>query len=196
MVLQATPTKDDYRENLMMRIYTDGCDERFYDKDYENPRYRNEKLCAECGGLCCKHCGCFLSPDDFGNRDEITINVLKREIQKGYITLELVDLDQFYIRNGFAYVVRVRNAGSPIVETSVYRPSSPCILLGENGCKLDWEHRPSGGKLLAPKMSSDGALHCHSDYDARMTINEWMKYQGILHELSSFYSDANIPCSI
>ena len=34
-------------------------------KDYDYSKNVNSKICSECGGECCKRCGCHFSPDDF-----------------------------------------------------------------------------------------------------------------------------------
>lgn len=160
-----------------------------FKKDYNDPTLRNPEMCAKCGGECCKRCGCFFSPDDF---EEVSYESLKAEMAKGYITIEHVDLDMYYMV-GYAWVVRVRNQSDPVVVSSVYhRPNSPCVMLGPDGCKFDWEHRPAGGKLLKP----DNGLMCDSDYTLRQTVREWRRYQNILYMLAEYFSEEDIPCTL
>lgn len=154
---------------------------RYYNKDYDDPLNQNAELCAKCGGHCCKRCGCFFSPDDFR---VLNFEYLKQEIEKGYITIELVDLSEYYME-GFAYVVRARNANGPIVEKRLVRPCGPCILLGEHGCALDYNHRPTGGRLLVPR--EDG--NCHAKYSTEHAIREWLNYQKLLRELADYFSE-------
>jgi len=45
----------------------------------------NLDICRECGGKCCKNMGCQFSPDDF---KKISFNALKKEIEKGHISID------------------------------------------------------------------------------------------------------------
>ena len=164
-------------------------DARHYEKNYDDPQLQDTELCALCGGICCKRCGCFLSPDDFPDLSE---EGLKREIDKGYLVIEEVDLDMIYM-DGFAFIIRVRNVTDPVYIGMSYRaPSSPCILLGEHGCKLDWEHRPAGGKLLVPAEHGK----CWSKYGLEETVREWKPYQRLLVKLGRYYDGRDIPCTL
>ncbi len=157
-------------------------------KDYDNPALQAPEICESCGGECCKRCGCFLSPDDFA---EVTYEDLKAEIQKGYIAIDHLDLDQFYME-GFARILRVRNVKDPICVDIYHRPPSQCILLGEHGCKLDWEHRPAGGKLLEPRSTG----YCYAHYDASDCVREWKPYQRLLARLAKEFEDVEISCTL
>jgi hypothetical protein len=151
-----------------------------YDKNYDDPALLNPSLCAECGGACCKRCGCFFSPDDFA---DLSFEGMKAEIDKGYIVIEAVDLDQ-YNMDGFAYIVRARNVGDPVyIGSLTHRPEAPCVMLGENGCKFDWEHRPAGGRLLKPVKGA----RCETDYGICETVREWRAHQRLLNELVDYY---------
>ncbi len=162
---------------------------RHYDKDYSDPILQNAELCAQCGGKCCKRCGCAFSPDDF---EDLSFEALKTEIEKGYITIEVVDGDQFYIA-GFVLMLRVRNVGGLVYENRLYnRPRGQCILLTEHGCKLDWDHRPSGGKLLIPGEGGN----CQSRYSTERALREWEKHQGVLIRLSHYFDEKEIECTL
>lgn len=164
--------------------------------DYDNPENLDPKLCKKCGGKCCMKCGCHFSPKDF---NEITFKYLKHEIKKGYISIEWVDGDVI-LRPGGCYILRVRNVGKPIVDSDYNR--NHCILWTEDkGCKLEYEKRPSGGRLLVPKMGYDPFTKkqeymCHSKYDIDDCFDEWMKYQEILRKLVEFFRNRDYPCSI
>lgn len=156
----------------------------------------NYDMCKECAGLCCQNCGCHFSPYDF---KEITFEALKREIKKGYISIEWVDGDMF-CRAGGCYILRIRNKGKEIVDTDFER--SPCILLTDKGCKLKFDSRPLGGKLLIPykrkeAYSNKETLMCYSEYDIGACFDEWIKYQDILEELAKYFrKHKDFPCSI
>jgi len=156
-------------------------------KDYNISRDINSEVCSECGGKCCKKCGCHFSPDDF---KEISFDFLKTEMEKGYISIDYVDGEMIFEPLGI-YILRARNQGFPVVDTG-YKRGTPCILLTEKGCKLDYEHRPAGGRLLIPVKNGG----CYSNYDIEDCCYEWKPYQKILHELIEYFKDKEIPCSI
>lgn len=159
---------------------------RSIEKDYNILKNVNFEICCECGGKCCKKCGCHFSPDDF---KEISFDVLKKEIEKGYISIDHVSGEMIYQAHGI-YILRVRNQGAPVVDTGYSR--SPCILLTENGCKLDYEKRPSGGKLLIPAKNR----MCFSKYSIKDCCYEWQPHQKILNDLIEYFEDKEIPCSL
>ena len=163
-------------------------------KDYEDANNVNSSICAECGGLCCQKCGCHFSPDDFS---EITFDFLKSEIRKGYISIDFVDREIIYEDIGI-FILRTRNKDAPIVDTTYNR--SPCILLTETGCKLDYAHRPTGGKLLIPKESFPTlwgeARNCHCKYDIEECCYEWKPHQKILYQLAQYFKGKDFPCSL
>lgn len=147
----------------------------------------NSKICSECGGRCCKQCGCFFSPYDF---KEISFEFLKKEIEeKGYISIGYVDPDKSKMTFD-VFILRIRNQGKPVVDTSYGRKQ--CILLTEQGCKLDYKHRPTGGKLLIP--SKEGP--CISKYTLMDCAKEWQSYQRVIFELMEYFEGKEIPCSL
>ena len=158
---------------------------RHYPKDYSNPELQFPELCAECGGSCCKNCGCTFSPDDF---EDLSFDSLKAEIEKGYIAIDAVDGDQFAIA-GIYKILRVRNVGEPVYGG---RRGGPCVLLAENGCKLDFEHRPAGGKLMVPAE----ATYCPTYYHTDQAIREWSKYQEVLDRLAGYFYEKEIECTL
>lgn len=165
-------------------------------KDYDKAKNVNSKLCAECGGTCCKRCGCEFSPDDFA---DISFEALKREIEKGYISIEYID-GEIILEDRGVYILRARNAQMPIVDLG-YKRGTGCILLTEKGCKLDYGHRPSGGKLLIPSneiISVWGENHreCNSSYGIEECCYEWKPYQKIIMQLIDYFKDKDFPCSI
>lgn len=161
---------------------------RSLEKDYDVSKNINCDLCSKCGGDCCKKCGCHFSPDDF---EEISFEFLKKELEKGYISIDYVDGEMIYSDFG-VYILRVRNQGADIVDACLIREKSQCILLTENGCKLDYNHRPTGGKLLIP--NEDG--RCRQKYDIFDCCYEWKPHQRILRDLVEYFETKEIPCSL
>src|SRR5208283_1551096 len=114
-------------------------------------QYINEDLCIKCGGQCCKSVpGCMMPEDIKGNMLIKLVKIFKSKKyipEYGYVTVgkgknkreELV----FFIR--------------PITKTETFslQPlesfGGECIFLTLKGCKLKYENRPSGCKLLEPR---------------------------------------------
>lgn len=163
-------------------------------KNYDKARNTNSELCKKCGGMCCKKCGCHFSPEDF---KDTSFNTLKEEIQKGYISIDWVD-GEMVLRDGGVYILRARNVGMPIVDVSHNRSS--CILWDEkNGCKLSYEERPTGGKLLIPKtaynsFSKKTEYMCHEEYDISDCCDEWKAHQKTLVKLVDYFRYRDYPC--
>lgn len=161
-------------------------DGRTITKDYAAPQNVNPKICSQCGGACCKRCGCHYSPDDF---EEISFEYLKTKIEKGYISIEYIDAEMILQATG-VYILRIRNQDAPIVDNTLRR--TPCILLTESGCKLDYDNRPAGGKLLVPHPNGK----CQQNYHIEDCCHEWRPHQKVLHALAQYFADLDIPCSI
>ena len=145
----------------------------------------NKEICRVCRGLCCKSCGCHFSPDDF---KEITFESLKKEIDKGNISIDwwdgspFVDNDIGVSLDGIekAYYLRMRNEHSPIVDPSW---GGQCILLTDTGCPLSYEERPKGARELIPIEEG----HCYSNYTKKQACKDWYKYDDILRRLVEIY---------
>ena len=110
------------------------------------------------------------------------------EMEKGYISIAWLDYDR--IKQPDVYILRARNQGKPIVDTG-YNGRSQCVLLTEKGCKLSYENRPKGGRLLIP--SREG---CKSEYTLIDCANEWREYQWIIFDLMRHFNKKEIPCSL
>lgn len=178
-------TKNDFKRllNQILGIYTEG---GRLTKDYNNPKNYNPEICAECGGQCCKRCGCQFSPDDF---EEISFDFLKKEIEKGYISIEKMP-GKTLEQTEPIYILRTRNQGAGVVDTCY--EETPCVLLTENGCKLDYEHRPTGAKLLVPSKKKELFTRdrkCYSSYSTADCCFEWKPYQDILSQLAKYFKE-------
>ena len=144
----------------------------------------NPELCSLCKGRCCKRCGCFLSPQDF---KEISFKALDDEFKKGYISIDLVKpslvIDEI-TRN--TLVLRVRNLGAPIVDTTdKYRPRQ-CMMLTPHGCSFTYKKRPLGGKMFMPLLDGD-YVKCYPKYSYIECAREWQPYQRLLKKLKRKY---------
>ena len=179
-------SKEDF-EKIMQEIYFPTLAYRSIPKDYKNPKNISEEICKECQGACCKKCGCHFSPDDFS---DISFESLKKELEKGYISIDSIDGDLVY-SDVNVFILRIRNVGAPIVDTDI-RKKSPCILLTKSGCKLDYAKRPSGGKLLIPRKE----MKCSQTYNMIDCSYEWLPHKKVLHELAEYFKDKDFPCTL
>lgn len=160
-------------------------------KDIDNINQNvNEQLCANCGGECCQTCGCHFSPDDF---PKISFKTLKDEIKKGYISIEHISYGS---KDRGTYILRMRNVGKPIVDVNYEK--TPCVYWNAStGCKWDYEHRPTGAKLLIPAYDYFGEIgycrNCHAMYTMRDCCREWKEYQWILYWLMRYFRNKDYP---
>lgn len=140
-------------------------------------KIENKQLCKECGGRCCKRMGCHYSPDDF---EEITYESLKKEIEKGFISIDWWEGNPFEENKdddiGRAYYLRIRNKDGEIVDPSW---GGECILLTDDGCLLSYEERPKGARMLEPDEYG-----CISYYNKQQAARDWYKYNDILSKLA------------
>lgn len=166
------------------------------------------EICSECKGECCRRSGCPFSPVDF---EEISFKFLKKEIEKGHISIEFVPEDILFVDTWGAcglYFLRARNKNAPIVEDARLRMKSqtilPCILLRDDGCALDFEHRPSYGKSMIPSSefhileNGKKVRTCPSKYSLEDVFMEWRPFQQIIYDLVEYFSDFadDYPCFV
>lgn len=165
------------------------------------PRYRpnlktyNKKLCAKCGGKCCKSCGCHFSPRDF---KDLSFEALKKEIEKGYISIDCIPEEICYKHVIFGVLIlRVRNIDSPIVDACIPRKLTGCIFLTPLGCLLSNKDRPTGGKALIPRFVNN-QFRCSSNYDIYECSCDWYLYQDTLKQLLHYFKNFEIdyPCNL
>lgn len=136
----------------------------------------NHEVCSRCGGDCCKRMGCHYSPRDF---NEITVQALEKEINKGFISIDWWEGDVFNNDRERTYYLRVRNKNKNIVDPA-WR--GECSLLTEYGCILPFKQRPMGGRALVPNKQGNGN-NCKSKYTKEDCCKEWYPYQDILEKL-------------
>lgn len=138
----------------------------------------NKELCTKCKGRCCKSCGCHYSPEDF---KDLSYEGLKREIDKGYISIDWWEGNPFEDERNISrgLFLRIRNINSSIVDASW---GGRCVLLTEQGCPLDYENRPKGARLLIPSEKG-----CKLEYDKQDCAKDWYRYSDILLRLYDEY---------
>lgn len=139
--------------------------------------YENKELCTQCGGKCCKKCGCDYLPRDF---KDLSTNGLVNKILEGNISV-VSTLTITKLPNGGEAItpillLRERNKNRPVVDLLSLKTT--CASLLETGCKYDCEHRPSGGRMLIPMENNK----CYNE-NPDLKIQEWLSYQKILERV-------------
>lgn len=187
--------------DVIMKIGSPKIRKNNIERDYDAIKNVNSEICTECGGACCKKCGCHFAPSDF---KELTFEYLKREIERGYISIDCVDGEMIY-QSGFFYILRVRNQGAPIVDFGYDRSRTPCSLLTKNGCKLSYDERPTGGKLLIPSEEfcfdfsfgiKEKVRKCEQKYEIETCCFEWRPYASIIGKLVQHFRDKDFSCTL
>lgn len=144
----------------------------------ENIEFENRDICRECGGYCCKKCGCDYSPDDFEN---LKIDYLQSLLEKGNISIvsyqKFKQINGMIINEPFLYL-RARNKNRPIVD--LLSMKTTCASLQEDGCKFSLQERPKGGVNLIP---ASGDTPCYPLENPLDIVNGWKNHQKTLMNL-------------
>lgn len=138
----------------------------------------NKSMCAECGGECCKRCGCSYFAEDL----DMNFENLQRKISSRKISIDcLTHNENFVSLKEPVYYLRVSNINEkPIAIGALGR----CSRLTKTGCSLSYINRPSGGKLFVPFWSG-----CYPLYSQQEFIQSWIPHQKLLLELIDFFSN-------
>lgn len=144
----------------------------------------NHEVCQKCGGSCCKNSGCYFSPKDF-IKSQLSFEFLYRELQKGYISIALVDTR--YTGLTPIFILKVRNVNDGVIVAKL--KDGRCVLHSKNGCLLTDGKRPYGGRTLIPVK--DG--NCIGIYTFRQAAEDWWPYQSLLYSLVKALNGVNIP---
>ena len=168
---------------------------RSLEKNYDISKNVNQDVCKKCRGFCCKQCGCHFSPDDF---KEITYEYLKKEMEKGYISVDYVEGRHLHRFSGI-YILRIRNENAPVVDLESH--GGRCILFDdEKGCPFSYCNRPTGGKLLIPEQETTKfifkAKACIQKYPIQDCCYEWEPHQQVLKKLVKHFKYKYVRCSL
>lgn len=138
--------------------------------------FQNKHVCSKCKGVCCTHMGCHYSPDDFKNKG---FEALKREIDKGYISIDWWENFELNGQKRKGYYLRIRNLNANVVDPSW---GGTCMLLTKDGCPLEFKDRPKGARALIP--SKNRCCTLYTKYDAAV---DWSKHIDVLDRLYDHY---------
>lgn len=147
----------------------------------------SDELCRKCGA-CCKYSPCVFSPNDFLEIKNVTY-------MKGILDTGLIGL--FFYGNGHI-ILRPRGLGNdPYIASNIQHVSyekkylNPCVLLGENGCMLPDEYRPSEG-LLHYEVDHDLYQHVEM-YSQKDYLEDYEQYKKYLWKLAEKYKKVYRP---
>lgn len=144
--------------------------------------YINHELCSTCLNPCCKSSGCDAIPLD--------INPFTPEH-----IIELIDKGIYSISYTFSYerdiipVLQSREVDAGVFIFSDEHKA--CALLGEHGCVLSKEERPSMALTLIPKshLFFDEWRSCKQLVKSREFINMWWEKVDIMDKVVLHYSN-------
>lgn len=148
---------------------------------------QNKELCARCGGRCCKNAPCHYSPTDF---EDLSYSGLKRIIdERGYISIVkigMIDYDYYKeLSDQYSYyILRIKRHGDRnafrIEQKTIPRM---CMLWTKDGCKLNFDERPLGAKMLIPIKH----FKCEQKYSFEKCMLDWKPYTKTLKALYRYY---------
>lgn len=135
--------------------------------------YIDRKICSECGGQCCKSTPCSLMPCDV---KDMSVGGIKRMLDSEKYSLRLI-LSGTEEKPHYTICMSARMQGTNRIRNNLLY--SPCALLGENGCTLSDEERPTCALLTIPGPNQN----CKMLVSPKEYIDAWDKYAGILEEV-------------
>lgn len=99
----------------------------------ENTKFENKNICRECGGKCCKKCGCDYSTNNF---QDLSMKALEEILSEGKISI-VAALNIKKSKNGNKFIIpflylRARNKKRNIVDLLSLK--SECSMLTKDGC--------------------------------------------------------------
>lgn len=150
------------------------------------------KWCSKKSITCCEHLPCYLSPDDVKDK---TFQGICALIDTGTVSLDWwEDASGFPSKATFmgmfgfgdsykGFFLRMRGKGRPIVHPAV--GIVECVMLGEDGCVLDFCHRPQGGRTLIPRKTQEDT--CQEGYSKKACADDWTPYHDVLQQVYEKY---------
>lgn len=118
---------------------------------------------------------------------------LKSKLEEETIAIEAIIKPSFIDGEHTWYpllAMRSRNIDRNIIDLISYR--TPCVLLGDNGCKYKDDERPSLGRYLKPSEDGD----CKQVLEREKIEQAWIKHQDTLHGLVKYFSGKSVEENI
>lgn len=143
----------------------------------------NKRICAKCGGKCCKDMPGAAFPEDFNFPEEKDKLIMALKNGNWCIDWWVGDPRENIPEENEvdrAYFVRPSIVG---YRGKLFDPTwgGRCIFLTSTGCALNLNERPLNCKMLKPKRNKE----CKVDekYRERGAATEWLKYSNELEEI-------------
>lgn len=113
----------------------------------------NIEVCKKCGGHCCQFIGCSLIPEDLPEESRVSKDALREVLMTGKYSLDYYTvLDESQKTCYDLHFIRMRNKYAPVSDVSYV--GGACTQWSETtGCSLDFNHRPTQGKMLKPGVT-------------------------------------------
>lgn len=156
---------------------------------YAGKKLEDKEICKNCGGKCCKAAACHFAP---GEIEDLSVEGIKKLLKKKtYISVvrhsssicESI-LRDFRPSGPYYYTLRMRSRGTgAAASVAEINADQKCVLLTSKGCKLPYEKRAMGAKLLIPKK--DGK--CEQLYGMDECVHDWKPYQKELKEVYRYF---------
>ena len=157
-------------------------------ENYVEIKNNESSICAKCNGYCCRHMGCELHPQDVFGKEIPTIEKLIEFLSCGLYQIDCwdgdiredmgIDIgenDEYYYRS---YYLRPKHTNSNRLFNASW--GGTCIFFEDGkGCKLDWQHRPYGGKALVANEEKK----CHSSYGKVKAALDWLPYHDMIEDV-------------
>ncbi len=143
-------------------------------------------LCGPCGGKCCQSAPGAYFPADFGETEAEIRAGVRAALLAGTAALSDSDEDP-YVRppirdyDGIVQEIYV----SPIAQYTGVYPKAPCANLTASGCLLEFDHRPTQCRALAPDPAARGGAGCKlpREIDNPRCREAWAPYRDLFEEL-------------
>ena len=159
-----------------------------------------EEICKECKGNCCRSMGCSLSPEDMirGIRawketsgaeqmqhrkiEEAKAEEIMSEKEpdteeiENWLMNSHCALDSFGYPGGSLLYVRMRHKCFTFIGVDAI---GECEALTDTGCRLSYEDRPKGGRMLIAREDH----RCTQEYTREMMVKDWIPYQEQLKQI-------------
>ena len=144
-------------------------------------------VCKQCGGRCCKKCGCDYSALDF---EDLSYNAICELLSKGKVSIvSMVSFNKLSngktLANLFLYL-RARNVDRDVID--LISVKTRCSQLTDSGCSYTYDDRPSGGKNLVPVPNGK----CYPADDQFKLVETWAPYQNVLRKVVKRYTGKSV----
>lgn len=140
----------------------------------------NEKtsMCRECGGSCCKSYPGTAWPSDF---EPDILDGLKKALSSGLWEIDWWEgiIDGVDSPNFIRPAVKIDDRNTEVMlRRGLW--SGVCIFLGDGGCNLSWEQRPTMCKALVPNFP--GACDTGEEFNKKAGAKAWIPYQDLIEK--------------